>query len=69
MKLKTATLIAIIGISLQFCINLCINFLNMYQVIITNFGMTGGRLVLMVPSFVGVGSTLLFFITLYSKQE
>ena len=64
MNLKTATLLAIFGVSLNLLIGLSLNLTRMFQAVVPP-----GQL---LPSFLGFlmlhGGLLVFFIVLYRKQ-
>jgi len=66
MKLKTATLIAIVGLSVEFIFAQCWRFFRLYEM----FPMGPMRLNIMFlcVGALGTGSLVLFLITLYSKQ-
>jgi hypothetical protein len=66
MKLKTATLIAIVGLSVEFIFAQCWRFFHLYAM----FPMSEMRLnvLFLCLGAMGTGSLVLFLITLYLKQ-
>lgn len=66
MKLKTATLIAIVGLSTEFIFAQCWRFFRLYEM----FPMGPMRLnvLFLIVGALGTGSLVLFLVTLYSKQ-
>jgi hypothetical protein len=65
MKLKTATLIALIGQIVTFVYWGCYSIFHLYR----HLGHGGDLALNLTAKIIGEGSIILFFIVLYSKQK